>query len=267
MAVPATFADLPIELSEYIILLSARALVRHDRGSLASLARTCRAIHALAQPILVECVVFTSENAASILGACALPDAFRGTRKLLFEDLDGTALSALQGAVPTFAHVEACAGPARCCYIVLLCAQPSILVVTSAVKLPALLAAPRAARLANVTHLRTHVAPLHALLDEPDNVPLRLTHVALAVERGNEWPASRVIVRLAPWILALPTLERLLIALPDRAAGVKHGLRAFASQLQERRLWVDVGPDPKYEPSAVFDLTSWLAGEPLYSDA
>ncbi|KZV86611.1 hypothetical protein EXIGLDRAFT_840602 [Exidia glandulosa HHB12029] len=182
-----TFADLPLELSEAIILLAARAWAIDDKASVAALSRTSRAVHALVQPILVETVVITASNLSSI---CAASRPFRTTRRLIVDAGPGLDAAARKACEHSFPALEMFSGSLPELYAVLEWSRPFYVVMNDNMNLLYKLFG--FDDLSRMTHLRTNTAIFmdysesvsqnwpslsHLMLDIHDTIPASIWSV------------------------------------------------------------------------------------------
>ncbi|KZV89683.1 hypothetical protein EXIGLDRAFT_721112 [Exidia glandulosa HHB12029] len=236
----ATFTDLPVELSEFIILLAVHSRALDDNRTCASLTRTSRAIHVLVQPSVADTVFVNSKNRARV---CATTDTFTSTRRLVVDsDLapEEQSLRSLVWSTPAFHSVEMFQGPLWMLHSLLDFCTPVYVVATApGWFIDSISQAPKSGP-SRITHLSGPYSTsfIHEYL--PGWVwnfgsLTQLSHLVIGDGRDDIEP--RTIMRMLPKLLALPTLEYLCVCVSRLWHNGMSELLAFAQARNETRLW------------------------------
>ncbi|KZV89681.1 hypothetical protein EXIGLDRAFT_721111 [Exidia glandulosa HHB12029] len=216
----ATFADLPVELAERIVLIIAHCWTLEDKPSLANLARVSRAIHTLVQPILVRYVDMTDSNVSKIRAVAHL---FRSTRALTVQH-PGLKRSAWQDfylSVATFPALDLYVGPTTALYALLRYSNPERIVTRTVVHLQNVFLRIRLDLnvFSHLTHLRV-ASPLvsHICMQPEEWASFRVTHLMVDLNYSEYDGPVEVQHMFVPTALAsllapacLTRLERLCV--------------------------------------------------------
>ncbi|KZV95795.1 hypothetical protein EXIGLDRAFT_734644 [Exidia glandulosa HHB12029] len=258
----ATFADLPVELGQSIILLAANSCALDDKPKLANLTRTSRGIHALVQPILSETVFVNSSN---FLLVCATPGSFTSTHRLIVDDstCDGDSLRTLVTSTPAFRKVEMFRGPLWMFHTLLSVCTPVRAVVTESGWYYAY--GLRESSLSRLTHLSGRSSAFFLIQFIPSGIYSDLVQLSHLVLGYRNIHVQYSIIPMLPKLLALPKLEYLCVCVPSDWHNGMSKLSAFARDRNEPRLWASRETEDRL---GLFDDKHCLIGEPLlHADA
>ncbi|KZV89694.1 hypothetical protein EXIGLDRAFT_771516 [Exidia glandulosa HHB12029] len=256
----ATFADLPVELGERIILLVAYQWAVEDKQSLARLARASRAIHALVRPILFDRVVVSARNVSKIR---AVLHMFRSTRTLEVEPglLDDAALVDFYACSSSFPNIDIFTGPLDALLILMPRGNPERIVTRDKFHFDALFTPERLDRghFSRLMHLRiaSKVGTLIVNTQLDSLASLRLTHIMLDLEHIVPCIVDTVSLLLG----RLPMLQRLCLLVPSttRYKRLRDTLESYLPLYRETRVWIATPPQANCLHPV--DIEYWLVGE------
>ncbi|KZW03738.1 hypothetical protein EXIGLDRAFT_715803 [Exidia glandulosa HHB12029] len=259
-----TLADLPLELSEYIMSLAAHTWAIDDKPSVASLSRTSRAVHALVQPVLVDTVIMTPYNLSRIRAAAV---SFRSTRRLIIDRLYAEKSADYTACARSFPALEMFSGTMGALLVLLSVSKPTRVVLTDRIAtLDHLLGHPG---LSNITHIRATITPFvsaETLGLNWSSLPFSHLMLDVKVERPAHVRAL-FVTRIIPKLLTLPKLERLCFRPFPEADELCSDLEAYACDAEETRLYMTMEKCglTAYDPRTMFDDAHWLVGKPLFT--
>ncbi|KZV89688.1 hypothetical protein EXIGLDRAFT_771511 [Exidia glandulosa HHB12029] len=255
----ATFADLPVELCERIVLFAAHQWAVQDKKSLARLARASRAIDALVKPILFDSVVISARNVPRIR---AVLHMFRSTRVLEVEPgLDRDGWDHLHACSSSFPNIDIFTGPLDAVLILMPRSDPERIVMYDKVYFDALFRPGRLDRghFSRLTHLRI-ASRVGTLIFDTQVDPfesLRLTHIMLDLEHIVPCIVDTVSLLLG----RLPMLQRLCLLVPTttRYKQLRDTLELYLPLHRETRVWIAM--PAQCDCLHPMDIAYWLVGE------
>ncbi|KZV89685.1 hypothetical protein EXIGLDRAFT_838338 [Exidia glandulosa HHB12029] len=258
----ATFADLPVELCERIVLFAALQWAVEDKQSLARLARASRAIHALVKPILFDSVVVTARKVSKIHAVLRM---FHFTRVLEVEpDLGRVGWDHLHACSSSFPNIDIFTGPLDALLILMPRSNPERIVTRDKVHFDTLFTPEWLDRghFSRLTHLRI-ASRVGTLIFDTQVDPfesLRLTHIMLDLEYTVPWIANTITLLLG----RLPKLQRLCLLVPTatRYKSLRDTLELYLSLHRETRVWIAM--PPQCDCLHPMDIAYWLVGEMYY---
>ncbi|KZV89702.1 hypothetical protein EXIGLDRAFT_838342 [Exidia glandulosa HHB12029] len=262
----AKFYDLPVELSERIVLLAARSYAL-DKAWLAQLARVSRAIHTLVQPILVYKIVVTSSNLSRLY---ATSGTFTSTRCIMVDDdiEDEELFRDFLLSSPELHSVDMFRGPIWALRALLKVSRPSRIIIPPALWRGAdWRASPE--RLSQITHIRGVLSTLFSLLCIADPSSCTTHVIVNQIEEVLVYGSSLnllIIDEVLIKFIRLPRLQRLCIAVVhDDQTELSSALSTFARKHRETRLWISRA-QPEHDLYTVFHDESWITGQQLYCE-